>query len=635
MEALAQASPKKVSSNQFYQSLLKVGRENQEGDTLFPTRAIKQAEPQLHVISEERSRDRCSNTIEQQEERDVEVLITPPSARPPSSNTYFPPQSPTNHDIKFSVNQPSNAAAPKVILAKDLLKYSKDPQNIALNGSAKPFAPVIQNKEISFYIPKDPSDPTGPMATVTVPYNEDDRSFDDSEPTSTASSFPVDPYARDYETHELPAIVPDRTSQHNEQVQDLNHPSTTHFTRKASIPVLPNLPPPSPLRKSIRELSATGQGATSASISAAAVGKRTSWLHKTRDVTGKITVIASTKRKSDELTIDTEQTTEALGRAPKVAKTSLEEGISDALADKDKPPEKQTIPPFKPITKPKDVVQVLPADTNSEGMMGILKRTVDGLGARAGKSFNKSLGGAAATAAAAEAKAAAEARLAQREAKGSDRIHQPRLSVSELVTTFDGNQKVRTPDLPQSRDESLANKPSTTVIPASMTVPAIPKFQVQKSSIQHVPSVQLSPLASQPSQNSQPSTQSTYVSNLFDNEDPTWTQSSFSTEYTNTQGLAQNYSQGFADYKLTEEDIKPFVPLPTAEMNVTGPSRSHAEVFALSREPSPSVEPPSKTNDPLDINDTDIEMEDTIEVTNLRRFSPSVHISVFFFFLLY
>jgi hypothetical protein len=111
-------------------------------------------------------------------------------------------------------------------------------------------------------------------------------------------------------------------------------------------------------------------------------------------------------------------------------------------------------------SNPEDAVS-----TNQDGMMDRLKRTVEGLGARTGKSIRKSLGGAAAAAAAlAEVKAAkvaAEARIAERDGRmvpspiqgavvyisqeGGTRIgpvapptaRERKLSVSDLVTAYE------------------------------------------------------------------------------------------------------------------------------------------------------------------------------------------------------
>ena len=139
-----------------------------------------------------------------------------------------------------------------------------------------------------------------------------------------------------------------------------------------------------------------------------------------------------------------------------------------------------------------------------EGMIGRLKKTVDGLNAKAGKSLNRSLGGAAATALA-EAKAAAEAKVAEKNAtegrlqtaiqtqtSQEPLVHkeaamevfakpqlgtmtEKRLSVSDLISTFEGKHSGQEhtkvalqPLLPHARGkENDASIVSTTTPPIS------------------------------------------------------------------------------------------------------------------------------------------------------------------------
>ncbi|KAF8517349.1 hypothetical protein JB92DRAFT_2906603 [Gautieria morchelliformis] len=440
----------------------------------------------------------------------------------------------------------------------DLSAIAEGDENEMSRGSLasnRPHGPVIRDKEISYHVPADPKNTNGAMSTVTVSYDpnpddEDDddaqafpspldRTFNDSEPTSTASSFPIDPYARDYETHELPLIVPEHAPT---KLPYPHSPPAPALIRKASVPVLPSLPGPSPI--------------TTGTVT----GTRSSWLNKARDVTAKrASVVSGVKRKSGELNGDTDYrtATDVHARATKAAKTHAEGGVTDGFSDKEKG--KIIIQPFKAIVsaKPKEQSHDLSQadatapDGNSEGMMNILKRTVEGLGARVGKSMGKSLGGAAATAAAAEAKAAAKARLAQREVKGSDATRQGRLSISDLVGASESGgagkgkeressvlefkplQQAPTSPAPEPRASISTTPPDSPPAPIPQTISShghitIPKFTVQRAITKEL-SLELPE-----SQQSLPSTQSTYVSSIFDGQS-TWPQSSFGTEYTTSQ----------------------------------------------------------------------------------------------------
>lgn len=492
-----------------------------------------------------------------QEERAVEILVTPPS----------------NSNKKPDANiSPNNTRTVKFFLEPDPVENNQGGtlSMIAEGDEPETSQPVISprkgliigEREISYQIPNDPNDPDGPMATITVPYSEEDRSFDDSEPTSTIGSFPIDPYARDYETHELPKIIPADSPPRVEDTQPIQIPAP-NLTRQANLPVFPNLPPLSPMRKSTRESVSTSNGAIVKQSTTN--GTRTSWLQKAKDVTAKH---GGVKRKSGEMSEDYSESVDSLNRMPKIART--EDNSLESSADKVQP--KPIIQPFRPIAKPRDpqvhYTHLLTASNeNTDGMMDVLKRTVEGLGARVGKGVGKSLGGAAASAAAAEAKAAAEARLAQREAKGSDGVRNSRPSVSELNAVYEtGSAK----DGDDSRDSmskhtiaaspvaprlildrtSIASTPPDSPPMSQIRVVHqinIPQFQVQRPLLKDLG------VQSQSQSHSQPSTQSTYVSNLFD-DNPTWTQSSFATEHTATQTFSQSQSQGLTQAHAEYQD---------------------------------------------------------------------------------
>ena len=546
---------------------------------------------------------------EDAEEEAVEVMVTPPSAKPLSSIANFQREESVSPTANFrskpnstvvlpAASGPSHAKDLSIIAEIDEIEKSRavSPQK---NG------PVIHDNSISYKV----RDPTNPdvMNTVTVPYYEDDRSFFDSEPTTTTASFPLDPFARDYETHELPAVISD-SAQPTIQTHPPDSPAPTTLTRKPSIPVFPTLPMPSPLHKSTRESTTMGYGQPSTTGGTGT--RKTSWLQKARDVKRTSVVTGpgpGPKRKSGEL-LDVDSSA-AYGRATKIAKTSIEDGVTDALAikDKGKQPDRPTIPPFKPISRELPLretytVQV-PSNTeeNTDGMIDILKRTIDTMGARAGKSFGKSLGGTAATAAAAEAKAAAEARLAQRDAKGSDDARQGRLSVSDLIGNFEGDSsKPKTSEPHEARERPPSNPPRAAIPQVSVdsrmsisttppdspppshaqaaaydlpslrlvtelpprlvsnlppqrpaTIP-VPKFQVQRPFSAQPSYASLQSESQSPSQQQSQSTQGTYVSAIFDRNN-TWTQSSLDTDY--SQGYTQTQtlpdSQSYYEEKTT------------------------------------------------------------------------------------
>ncbi|KAJ6610930.1 hypothetical protein B0H10DRAFT_2058676 [Mycena sp. CBHHK59/15] len=211
-------------------------------------------------------------------------------------------------------------------------------------------------------------------------------------------------------------------------------PSPKGLTHKASVPSFPSFPAPLPFRKSIRAPpdSSVAQGPLGAATPGAALGgKRTSWLMRAREVKAlEITVkkmspapstatavAGSSKRKSgDMFAVPGLTGLEDDERRPKVAKNTE----SDIAPLKPKPTESES--PKMTLDQDALIDRQPPhrseaEDGEQEGLLVKLKRTVDGLGARVGKSMGKSLGGAAAANALAEARAAAEARIAERHHK--------------------------------------------------------------------------------------------------------------------------------------------------------------------------------------------------------------------------
>ncbi|KAF8213059.1 hypothetical protein K438DRAFT_1803337 [Mycena galopus ATCC 62051] len=312
-------------------------------------------------------------------------------------------------------------------------------------------------------------------------------------------------------TEPLPAVT-EEASEMN-VVPEAPHTSPKGITHKASVPSFPSLPAPLPFRKSIRvpsDPSAAPGNVGAATPGGALGGKRTSWLMRAREVKAlEITVKkpipapslvpgvpSGSKRKSGDMFGAPGATgLEEEERKPKSVKT-VESDTPDTAkptpeqdTTKSKPEQEMEQPPTQPLEE-------------QEGLLVQLKRTVDGLGSRFGKSTGKSLGGAAAANALAEARAAAEARLVERQHKeeeatmalGAPAIgptrssteveygpvfhsSHSRLSVSELVVTS-----------PENRGKGVSNPAPNTAVqetdmgdksdPAPVASPAAAVFHI-------------------------------------------------------------------------------------------------------------------------------------------------------------
>ncbi|KAJ6509524.1 hypothetical protein C8R47DRAFT_1004774 [Mycena vitilis] len=253
--------------------------------------------------------------------------------------------------------------------------------------------------------------------------------------TDAAVEAPRETYSDMVECHEAHsdmtesfASLPAVTEEDNSAEVAAKAPPTSPkgLAHKASVPSFPSLPAPLPFRKSIRvpsDPSAAHNNLGAATPGGALAGKRTSWLMRAREVKAlEITVkkpipapsivpgaSSSNKRKSGDMFGGSGATgLEDEERKPKVAKTV--EG--DEAPTKPKTPDSPKLKPEQDVEEP----SVQPHE-EQEGLLVQLKRTVDGLGSRFGKSMGKSLGGAAAANALAEARAAAEARIAERHHK--------------------------------------------------------------------------------------------------------------------------------------------------------------------------------------------------------------------------
>ena len=218
----------------------------------------------------------------------------------------------------------------------------------------------------------------------------------------------------------------------------------------------PVLPEPMPLRKSTRHRDPSLQIAMlSAATPGATAGKRTSWLAKAREVKalegngrklnaqatpslpadpviGSNTLLThGIKRKSETMLVGSESVDQE-DRVPKIAKL-----VGGEVAPRrSKVKAISSSPSNQRVSEQAKEIQGHDSKISEDGVLDILKKTVQGLGVRAGKTTG-SVGGDAATALA-EAKAAAEARLAER-----DRREETGLAVAQAV----GAEKV---DIPTS-----------------------------------------------------------------------------------------------------------------------------------------------------------------------------------------
>jgi hypothetical protein len=342
-------------------------------------------------------------------------------------------------------------------------------------------------------------------------------------------------------------------------VVPLNDSPSRTLAHKSSASQFPTLRAPSPLRKSMRVVvePSTGAGilasAAPAPAQPSALGKRTSWLMKAREVkalegivhnkanvlgpsagTGGSSghTVAPLKRKSGDMLAAASLASDKAdeGRRAKVAKASKSDFAPQNSED---PPLNQgaTIPTQTPpsilvspraVRLPEEHWEPLNDKEEEASFIGVFKRTVEGLGARAGKSMGKSLGGGAAAAALAEARAAAEARVAERnkidegqvtesEDSSAPNAEEPqpvtedihsrdserRLSISDVVSANESPVALQSPS---AADESVSTTPPNSPPPtrtsgSNFVPPPGPVFNKQPPPVFMPPiSKQIAPL---------------------------------------------------------------------------------------------------------------------------------------------
>ncbi|KAG1864197.1 hypothetical protein DFJ58DRAFT_773027 [Suillus subalutaceus] len=349
-------------------------------------------------------------------------------------------------------------------------------------------------------------------------------------PQIPVASSPIT-HARDALTAPLP-ILPESNSAPAlpTMAVPLNVSPSRILAHKSSALQFPTLRAPSPLRKSMRVVvePSTGAGilASAAPVPAqpSALGKRTSWLMKAREVKALEGIVHNKTSifgpdKTDE------------GRRAKVAKASKSD--SAPQNSEDLPLNQGTAMPTqtpssilvstRAVHLPEEHWEPLNDKEEEASFIGVFKRTVEGLGARAGKSMGKSLGGGAAAAALAEARAAAEARVAERNKINEEQVTesedssapdaeepQPateyvhsreserRLSISDMVSTNEGSVALQSSS---AADESISTTPPNSPPPtrtsgSSFAPPPGPVFNRQPPPVFMPPtSKQIAPLA--------------------------------------------------------------------------------------------------------------------------------------------
>lgn len=322
-------------------------------------------------------------------------------------------------------------------------------------------------------------------------------------PQIPAASSPIT-HVRDALTAPLP-ILPASSSAPalSTMVVPLNDSPSRILAHKSSALQFPTLRAPSPLRKSMRVVVEPSMvagvlpSAAPAPAQPSALGKRTSWLMKAREVKAMEGIIhnktsilgpgagtmgpsgstvAPLKRKSGDMLaaapLASEKTDDE--RRAKVAKASnsnsapqtSKDSLNQGTAMPTRTPS-SILAPTRAAHLPEEHWEPLNDKEEEASFIGVFKRTVEGLGARAGKSMGKSLGGGVAAAALAEARAAAEARVAER-----NKVNEEQVTVSEDSSTLDAEEiQVATEDVRSRESErklSISDIVSTNESPLAL-----------------------------------------------------------------------------------------------------------------------------------------------------------------------
>lgn len=289
--------------------------------------------------------------------------------------------------------------------------------------------------QVSLHIPPHiPPTDTAPGSSTSPPIVALEANlYPRTETISAMSNIPVPPSSGNPPGHHLDAqnvTVPTPASPKEAVDPNHNTDALPIVDGKFGTMLYPALPGPIPLRRSIRaprDPSINAAPSNLATPGATLGAKRTSWLKKAREVKALETTARSTlapppsvvltskslKRKSGEMDlVSTTTDPEQEDRQHKAAK-NVDSNVASSMRDASECviPEVLT---HNHVRMSPEIWLAEKPPTEQEGMFDRFKRTVEGLGARVGKSMGKSLGGGAVAAALAEARAAAEARVAER-----------------------------------------------------------------------------------------------------------------------------------------------------------------------------------------------------------------------------
>ncbi|KAL0581622.1 hypothetical protein V5O48_000438 [Marasmius crinis-equi] len=268
-------------------------------------------------------------------------------------------------------------------------------------------------------------------------------------------AIPSAPLPEEIQAPSVPAVVErDEQSPVDEPMFETDQTDSLPRGDGHTMPLFPPLPAPIPIRKSVRAPRETSAepGPLGAATPGAAIGKRTSWLMKSREVkaleSGNVKAAGASssnqlpvvpgvpnanpqKRKSGDMLghgIPGMSRQDDGERVTKVAKKADDNTTSFKPTEKD-----QTLSRAELAGEGEGDTRVL--ETQTGGMLDQFKKTVEGLGVRLGKSSGKSLGGALKLNALAEARAAAEAKVAERNRQDGDVAMQLEPGASPAATS--------------------------------------------------------------------------------------------------------------------------------------------------------------------------------------------------------
>lgn len=413
IEGLETEDDQTLPPNAFAQALIDAGNEEDTFSRPIP--------PSAQLVVPTATNVRLSPVVEvsYQAEQVIEPIlepqppIEPPNASHPDVRPLTPEPELRQEDI--AVEEPANGAP---------LSPPESPMIMSPELPPRKTLPTPPDDEIMITGEQPPPSITAPQKSVGKPVVVHDV-FKSPPPQSETSTRPgplrtlhaVGNSEMTAKTAPLPAPT---TSVFTPHPPPTDIPGT-RLMRKASAPQLqPNAP------TFVRE---------PASQPTPALPKRTSWLTKAREVHQEAKTLThnkrtephpgpsetsattnhlakSTKRKPSEVFDGVQVPPRHSGKVQKVTETDVQTNATREQHEKEKWEEKEKENEMDIHQEPRSDPDIF----DEEDPLHTLKRTVEGLGFRAGKSMGKSIGGLAA-AALAEARATAEARIAEKTEK--------------------------------------------------------------------------------------------------------------------------------------------------------------------------------------------------------------------------